>query len=363
MNKKLATIIGLQAFLIIVLFWILVFYGKDEYDAFNQAQEEEVATPNRVNQNQGATVVTLSQEAQLQSDIKTEKVSGSHHQNTLAALGNVLSIDGLIELRTRYLNAKANANIARASLANSQQDFQRMQALNKDDRNVSDHAMLVAQAAFKADQAKVQAAETEANNLRDTMRQTWGGTLADEATKENASASLQSLLQHREVLVLITLPLDSATPKAGESVSITPTGTNTKAIQATYVAASPQTDATIQGRTYYYRASADTLRAGMRLNVQLKEATRNEKANAEKNNIGTIVPSSAVVWYGGKAWVYKKQGKEQFIRLPISTESPASGGWFTQNKQLNNGDELVVNGAQLLLSEEFKYQIKNENED
>lgn len=358
MNKKLAAIVGLQAFLIIVLFWILVFYGKDEYDAYNQAQEEEVATPNRVSQHEGATLVTLSQEAQTQSDIRTEKVSTSLHQNTLAALGSVLNIDSLIELRTRYLNAKANANIARASLANSQQDFQRMQALNKDDKNVSDHAMLVAQAAFKADQAKVQAAETEANNLRDTIRQTWGGVLADEASKESVSANLQSLLQHREVLVLITLPLDNTTPKAGETIAITPTGASTKAIQATYVAAAPQTDATIQGRTFYYRASTDALRAGMRVNVQLIDNARNGKQSA-----GASVPSSAVVWYGGKAWIYKKQSKEQFIRLPIATDSPTSGGWFTQNKQLNNGDEIVINGAQLLLSEEFKYQIKNENQD
>ena len=33
MNRKVATIIGLQAFLIIVMFWVLVFYGKDEDEA------------------------------------------------------------------------------------------------------------------------------------------------------------------------------------------------------------------------------------------------------------------------------------------------------------------------------------------
>ena len=46
MNRKVALIIGLQAFLIIVLFWVLVFYGKDEYDSYNQAQEEEVREEN-----------------------------------------------------------------------------------------------------------------------------------------------------------------------------------------------------------------------------------------------------------------------------------------------------------------------------
>ena len=356
MNRKVALIIGLQAFLIIILFWVLVFYGKDEYDSYNQAQEEEVVTPNRVKQVKGATVVTLSKDGQKQSDIQTVSLTSSQHQKTLNTLGNVVSIDTLIELRTRYLNAKANANIARASLANSKQDYQRMQSLNRDDRNVSDHVMLAAQAAFKADQAKVQAAETEANNLNDTMRQTWGETLANEASKEPASASLQSLLQHKEVLLLITLPADSNV-KAGETISVVPTGAQTKAINAKLVAASPQTDSTIQGRTYYFRAPAENLRAGMRVSVEMKDSASNKASD------GVAVPASAVVWYAGKPWVYKKQGEESFIRLPISTDNEINGGWFNRSEQLAAGDNLVVNGAQLLLSEEFKYQIKNENQD
>ena len=357
MNRKIALIIGLQACLIIVLFWVLVFYGKDEYDAYNQAQEEEVATPNRVNQSKGSTVVNLSAEAQKQSDIQTLALHASHHQKTLDTLGNVISIDTLIELRTRYLNAKANANIARASLANSKQDYQRMQTLNKDDRNVSDHAVLAAQAAFKADLAKVQAAETEANNLNDTMRQTWGKTLANEAIKEPASASLEALLQHQEVLLLITLAADSNV-KALESINVVPTGAQTKAIKAKFVATAPQTDSTIQGRTYYFRAPAENLRAGMRLSVEMQDASTNSKVSE-----GVTVPASAVVWYAGKPWVYKQQNEQSFVRLPISTENEFNGGWFNQSGTLVAGDRLVVNGAQLLLSEEFKYQIKNENQD
>ena len=36
---------------------------------------------------------------------------------------------------------------------------------------------------------------------------------------------------------------------------------------------------------------------------------------------------------------------------------------LSQKGKINVDDEIVTNGAQLLLSEEFKYQIKNENED
>jgi hypothetical protein len=357
MNRKLTLIIGLQAILIITLFWMLIFFGKDEYNSYNQAQEEDVVTPNRVSQEKGSTLIKLSTEAQTQSDIQTVNLSGSQHQQTLKTLGSVISIDGLIELRTRYLNAKANANIASASLANSKQEYQRMLALNKDDKNVSDHVMLSALANYKADQAKEQAAETEAHNLSDAMRQTWGNTLANEASKETASSSLQALLQRKEVLLLITLPSDRNV-QIGETISVVPTGAETKPIIAKLIAASPQTDSTIQGRTYYFSAAAENLRAGMRVSVEMKDSSSNNKSTE-----GVTIPSKAVVWYAGKPWVYKKQDQESFVRVPINTENEINGGWFNHSKSLNAGDNLVVNGAQLLLSEEFKYQIKNENQD
>jgi hypothetical protein len=38
-------------------------------------------------------------------------------------------------------------------------------------------------------------------------------------------------------------------------------------------------------------------------------------------------------------------------------------GWIILEDNLKYNELVVVDGAQLLLSEEFKYQIKNENED
>jgi hypothetical protein len=38
-------------------------------------------------------------------------------------------------------------------------------------------------------------------------------------------------------------------------------------------------------------------------------------------------------------------------------------GWIILEDNLKHNELVVVDGAQLLLSEEFKYQIKNENED
>lgn len=354
MNRKIAIIIALQALLIIILFWVLVFYGKDEYEAYPREQGEEIESPTRVATERGSTIVTLTPETQLQSGISTTALKAGTYQNTLASYGAVVSIDPLIEIRARYLTAKAEANVVRASLANSQQEYQRLLQLNRDNRNISDRAVMAAEAAMKADEAKLIAAEATAGSVRDTMRQRWGEILTAQATEQSASTSLQRLLQSREVLLQITLPFDAATPGPGNTLSVTPPGTQVKVIQAEFVSASPQTDGTMQGKTYYYRATANDLRAGMRVMVHMAESG--------KNISGVIVPSSAVVWYGGKAWVYRKQGIDSFVRLPISTDTEASSGWFNASN-LKPGDVLVTGGAQLLLSEEFKYQIKNENED
>jgi len=77
---------------------------------------------------------------------------------------------------------------------------------------------------------------------------------------------------------------------------------------------------------------------------------------------GVIVPAQAVVWHAGKAWAYLKQDEQTFARHEVSAAEELDGGWFNAGG-FQPGDEVVVSGAQLLLSEELKYQIRNENED
>lgn len=358
MTENTKRIILFQFIIIIVLFWLIVFYGKDEYDQLSLAHEDDIETVNRVKLEYGATVVVVSPEAQQQSEIHTDKLSGSEHQQTLNVLGSVLNIDLLIEMRTRYLNAKANANIARAALLNSQQEYRRMQQLNQDNRNVSDQIVLAKEAVYKADQAKLAAAELEAKNLQDNIRQNWGSTLASMATSERGNQIMQSLLSHQTMLVLVVFPLDIKKP--ANTVNIAPIGAEVPPMKADLLAEAPITDPTMQGVTYYYTAPADHLRADMRVNVQLPEQATNNSASASK---GLLVPANAVVWYGGKAWIYKKIKADKFMRFPISTDHPATGGWFIDAENISAEDDIVISGAQLLLSEEFKYQIKNENED
>lgn len=354
MNRKTFVIITLQTLIIIVLFWALVFYGKDEYETYTHEDDNQIPSASSVAEDKGATVITLSSESQQQSGIAVSVLQDTAYRPTLASFGSVLSIDPLIELRSRYLAARADAEVVRASLTNSQQDYQRSLTLNRDNRNVSDRALQAAEALWKADEAKLAAAQTVAATQRDNMRQQWGETLAAWATQQHAQAELQRLIEHRDVLIQISLPFEALAPGKDTALTVEPAGMQGKAINAGYISPSPQTDPTIQGRTFYYFAAADNLRAGMRVAVKL--------AGHSKAAGGVIVPSSAVVWYAGKAWVYQQQATKRFVRRQVSTDKESGEGWFNAGN-LKAGDRVVTNGVQLLLSEEFKYQIKNENED
>jgi hypothetical protein len=361
MNRKATIIIGLQAALIVILFWFLIFYGKDEYETATSNREEGIDTKSLVVANKenekGVATIALPIASQQQSGIKTTKLVATQHQSATDSFGTVEAIDGLVELRTRYLAALADSNVIRTSITSAEQNLQRLQLLNQDDKNVSDRAVQEAQASLNSEKAKLATSATLANGLRDNMRQQWGTTLANWAAQKSSDSEFQSLLQSHEVLLKVTLPFD-ITPNKNTALQIAPMGSQTQLIKAQFVSAAPQADNTIQGKTYFYHAPSGSLRAGMRLTTHL-----DMQGNASS---GVIVPHEAVVWYANQAWVYQKIGSVKFVRRLISTEveieSETISGWYNTSGLAAN-DEIVTSGAQLLLSEELKYQIKNENED
>ena len=105
----------------------------------------------------------------------------------------------------------------------------------------------------------------------------------------------------------------------------------------------------------FYRVSAQTtgLLVGMNLLAYLAVGPTIR---------GVIVPTSAVVWWQGKAWVYLQRGQDRFARREVPAESPLQDGWFVVNG-FSGGDHVVVKGAQLLLSEEFRGQIQTQGEE
>ena len=354
MNKKSLIIFLLQTIIIIALFWLLVFYGKDEYATFQQSNEEEIESLNRVTTKDGINVVTLSQATQNNSGIKTSAIKAVKFEGEVKSYGNVVNIDGLLEAKSQYLNLTSELNLSNASLLQNKAQYERLKALNADDKNVSDRAVQEALALVNADNAKLNATTQQIKQLKETTQHKWGEALAQIAFSTKLPAHLQQLLNRKNALIQVGLPISTVSPKEGSSIQITPLNANNAQIKAIYISPATQSDQSGLGKTFYYSAPADLLRIGMRVNAEVDPIANDAKQ-------GVVIPNNAVVWYAGSAWAYFQHDETHFVRKPIATDTEIEEGWFSQTIAPNS--VVVTNGAQLLLSEEFKNQIKNENED
>jgi hypothetical protein len=70
---------------------------------------------------------------------------------------------------------------------------------------------------------------------------------------------------------------------------------------------------------------------------------------------GAFVPQAAVVQWDGLIWVFRRRGTGHYERVRVPSAHAVAGGWLVPaGDELVPGDTVVVRGAQVLLSEEFK---------
>jgi hypothetical protein len=356
MTKKTFWIVFLQTLIIIVLFWMLVFYGRDEYETFQSEQEEEesIEGPQRVFEKDGINLVKLSLATQNNSGIQTQALRSTAYEGKTKALGTVVSIQPLLDASTQYQQLKSQLNVTNTAIQHHQQQYQRYAMLNADDKNVSDKVVQEAQALVKSDQAQITALTAQMQAAKSAMTAQWGHTLTNMMLQPNAHPVAKALLNQQKVLVQVSLPLSYAEPKGNTSIELSPINLHNTLIKGQYLGVSTQSDISNTGKTYFFSAPAQLLRIGMRLNAIPTE-------NEQSSQLGVLVPNTAIVWHAGMPWVYVKQGKDTFLRKPIALDTELDDGWF--EKTLSTSDTVVTRGAQLLLSEEFKFLIKNENDD
>ena len=194
--------------------------------------------------------------------------------------------------------------------------------------------------------------------------QAWRNALGQSLTQGSALA--KDLLQHSKVLIQVTLPAGTPLAQAPQAASIkTTTG---RRVQIEFISEAPRTDPQIQGVSFFYTADAASgALAGMSVIAFLPVGLPAP---------GFAVPASAVVWLQGRAWVYLQTAVKAFERHKIPTTEPQPGGGYIvpapaaspghqvsgpamdgEANGLPTDEPLVVNGAQMLLSQEFSAQI------
>ena len=354
MLKKPAWIILLQTLVIIALIWLLAFYARDEYEAFQEHDEEEIASRSKVIEQDGLQMVQINVATQKNSGIQVEPLEPYDYQGSIKALGTVVSIQPLVDYNSQYQALKTQLALAESTLPNHQLQYQRLKKLNEDDKNVSDKVVQEANAVVVNNQAQIRATQNQIKALSDTIVAQWGPHLAELVTQPQETSPLRDMLLQRKVLVQVSFPLNYENPGKQSTIDIVPIHDYVKPITAQYISQSIQSDVSNIGKTYFYSAPADFLRVGMRVNVISGHINRS-------GHEGVRIPNQAIVWHAGLAWVYVRTKPDTFLRKPIAVTTEVEDGWYDES--LTAGSEVVMRGAQLLLSEEFKFLIKNENDD
>jgi len=323
--------------------WELV-EGRNE--AAREAERERaVQPPQRVSTVHGEQVITLDPAAQRDAGVETLALHDAPQQERLRAYANVLDLEKLTGLTGSLDRARAQRDIAQARLAASRTGFERARKLFQDRQNISAAQLEAAEAAFRVDQAGLAAAQSELRSLALSATQAWGPALG--AAIVDDTELLQRLVARQEVLLQVTLRPGQAIeePPANAAVQLD-SGSH---LALRFVSAATKTDPRLQGLSFFFTAPADSLLlAGMSVVALLPTGPPLD---------GAVVPASAIIWEAGRAWAYFRSGPDIFARRAVATDRPApEGGYIVQG--IANGAEVVVRGAQMLLSEEFRAQTR-----
>ena len=332
--KRIALFSALVAFAVVLA---AVVYGylrmRKERTGDGESDKPIVAKSRVEHGTNGEAVVNLDLDTQRLIGLQTAALEAATQSPAVKAYGRVLDPSPLLALAS-------DIAMDRATLAASSKEYQRLKTLFAQGQNASAKALESAQAAMQHDQIGLQTAEAQ-------LVTAWGKSIVEQP---DLAAFVESLAKLECVLVRLDLPAGDSLSEAPVGAQLVLPGTNAP-LEARFLGRATTTDPQVQGAGFLFVATnaAARLVPGLALIgfLQLPGAPLH----------GVLVPNAAIVRAAERAWVYVQTGDTKFERREVALDQPVAGGWFV-TRGLAPADRLVVTGAQPLLSEERKTQIK-----
>ncbi|WP_316167919.1 MULTISPECIES: efflux RND transporter periplasmic adaptor subunit [unclassified Bradyrhizobium] len=294
--------------------------------------------------------VKLSATQQKQIGLQTAVLAAESHPEQFRAYGTVLDVARLTDLTNNYANAQAQLQTAQAKLDVARLAFERARDLVQSAAMPRKDAE-AAEGTFRTDQASLAAAESQVKTLMATARQEWGAVIGKGIIER--SPQVVQLIEREQLLVQVTLP-PGVTLAAPPRAALAQAPTRSVNIDLRYLSAAPRTDPRIQGVSYYFVAAGDSgLLPGMNTTAYVPSG---------KSFDGVFIEDTAIVQWQGRSWVYLRAGPEIFKRHPIRTDQPVSDDDYVV-QDIPSGSEIVLRGAQVLLSEEAKSELRGGGDD
>ena len=293
----------------------------------------------------------LDEKAQQRVGLQITVLQSFRYTPEFSAYGNALPIQPLLDLKTRYMAAQAQYESALARLMLTRTNIDRTQRLHRSGI-ASQRALQEQQSQWQMEKIQADALYQQTRAIYDEALLNWGQKLTGLFLTRDASQSMP-YLAGQKTLLLISLPTGQSLAAGIDSIFVSPSGDRRKVYPAELISLAPQTDAVTQGESYFFATDQATIKTGMRVAAWLPRQQIPET--------GVLIPDSALIWHLGQAFVYLKIDDEHFSRRHIAHFANAPEGYFIRDA-LAPGEKLVTTGAQMLLSEEFRGQIPDEDD-
>jgi hypothetical protein len=301
----------------------------------------------------GSMIVVLDDEAEAYAGIETQTLTETLFFPEVKAQATVVDVGELLAIRADFNQARAALNVAKVAESSAKQEFVRLKKLSQGAGSVATKNVNYAEARWREEKAKLQGLQFQLKDVKDQARQTWGETVSAWVIASN-SKQLERLISQQDSLLLVSLSAKQTLPENVSIIRISRDGQRQDARKAYFISPAMSSEQLIQGETYYFRTAMGKLRSGMRVDVWMSKTT--------DALTGIFIPDEALVWYAGQAWTYIELEKGKYQRRSLKGSINSEGGIFLQ-QGIEKGDLLVLTGSQMLLSEEFRWQIQDEDDD
>jgi hypothetical protein len=270
-----------------------------------------------------------------------------------------------IGLTNQLATAQSELSASTASVVAVRAAYERTTLLNADNKNVSDRAVEDAASRLAAEESRLKAATDTVRLLQQSLDSA-GPTGNKPLTVERGGDVVEIMARPGEAVepgtpilrvskldrlfARVDVPVGDHVPPTVPTARIVVVGYEDTPILADRVGVAATADPAAQGQSFVFRLRETRLGLRPGLAVTARIAVPGPRRQ------GIIIPSTAVVRLAGKSYVYVQTMANEFVRKEVTLDQPTDDGYLS-TRTVEAGDRVVVQGAQLLLSEEFKSQI------
>jgi hypothetical protein len=275
----------------------------------------------------GESTVALDEPVQKEIGLKAEPVMAVRISPELKGYGQVIDPAALASMAGDFTSA-------RVASETSQTDLKRLKLLAAQD-NASARALQAAEVAAARDGAQFESA-------RSKLVASWGAAVVERA---DSAEFLRSLESGESALVRVDLPAGEVPGSPPAQARLVTLGG--EQVAAGFLGVAPAVDPRTQSQGYLFLVTSNAARLAPGAAVTAFLQTAGDPQS------GFVIRDSSVIHHAGATWVYLQTNGTNFIRREVGLDRPLTDGWFVR-RGVEEGDQVVVTGAQTVFSEELK---------